>query len=230
METTPLTKVDLYFATQSYSNLSCWSALMKSRTREKSLARISKLPPEEMAAEGIKEVIGFLETSCLVGLYTNSIIPAGSSFEPYKVEWHEERNDNQKVHFDRVSIVAKFLLTLAGLSPEITYLIPVVVRNCWTAFVVTGNEYVEVVSGINNSTDKERRLHLLAVTKGLLVAPKPPRPICIYTDSEYVLTGQHGLPGWSRTWRTKQGQPLQNFTLLNQSLSHAPRGGAEIEM
>ena len=214
MEALPLTKVDIYFVAQNYSGRSYWSALMKARSREKALARTSNLTLEETASQGIKEVVGLLKTPCLVGLYADTVIPADSTFEPHTVEWHGERDDYQRPHFERVNVVAKFLFTLTDLSPDIAYLIPVAVQNCWTAFVVTENEHVEVVSGIENATDKERRLHLMAVTNGLSIVPSlPPPPICIRTDSEYVLTGEYGLRGWSRNWHTKHGEPLQNADL-----------------
>lgn len=214
MEASPRTKIDIYFVAQNYSGRSYWSALMKTQSREKALARISNLPLEETVTQGMKEVIGLLKTPCLVGLYADAVIPADSTFEPHKVEWHHERDNYQKPHFEKVNVLAKFLFTLIGLVSDIAYVIPVAVQNCWTSFVVTANERIEVVSGIDNSTDKERRLHLMAVTNGLSIVPSlPPLPICIYTDSEYVLTGEHGLRGWSRNWHTKHGEPLQNADL-----------------
>ena len=224
MEAPTLTKVDVYFVAQSHSSRSYWSALMKAKSREKALARISKSSPEGMVAEGIREVLGLLKTPCLVGLYANVVIPADSAFEPHQVEWHGERSDHQKAHFDRVGILAQLLFTLTDLLPEIVYLIPVAVRNCWTVFVITESDHVEVISDIDTSTDRERRLHLLAVTNGLSVAPSPPQlPICICTDSEYILTGQYGLPGWSRTWHTKHGEPLQNADLWQIVWEHYQR-------
>lgn len=69
------------------------------------------------------------------------------------------------------------------------------------------------LSGAEPETTNNR-MELLAVIHGL-EALKRPMPVCIYTDSEYVLKGAtQWLAGWKqRSWKTAGKQPVKNVDL-----------------
>jgi len=207
-------KVDIYLTVQNQPGRGYWAALIKSRSREKALARISQLPSEQLASQGLGEVIGFLKATCYIRLYVNAPIPFSFNFGPHQVQWFGERTDEQKPYFERINCLARILLALMPLSSDnmrTVHILTTAVEGCWTSLLFTDGERLEAISGVEST--KDNRLHLLTVSNGLESAPPPPLPVCIYSNSEYVHIGQNGLPGWSKHWRTKHGEPLQNADL-----------------